>query len=106
MINNYLEVPGVNRYLFAQEALSQVFDRVLNTPLYVLNKHVSMCATKLCECRLLLKGYLFFSALGPICQPLGPTKVSPKNQVIFKNKTYIINRRIFPVLLVQGIYST
>ena len=29
MISNYLELPGVSRYLFSQEAISEIFDRVL-----------------------------------------------------------------------------
>ena len=75
-------------------------------------------------------GYLFFSAFGPrtLMSATGPTasqikllqfqgigwynrdevliKILHKNVVIFKNTTYIINRRIFRVLFVQGILST
>ena len=65
----------------------------------------------------LLSGYLFLSALGPSapkilalqfqgigwCDRDEVLKFSTK--MYFKNTTYIINRRIFCVLLVQGTFS-
>ena len=59
-------------------------------------------------------GYLFFLALGrrshkvsrnSLVWPGRSIKIIRKKLFIFKNTTYIINRRIFRALLVQGTFS-
>ena len=64
------------------------------------------------------KGYLFFSALGPSAPQILSLQFQGidwydwdevlkfSTKVYFKNTTYIINRRIFPILFVQGTFST
>ena len=93
--------------------------------------HFPQISLTFCSDNPFYRGICFFSvlSLGPTCRtlaprPLGPPnfivavsrigwydrdevlKFSTKNVVIFKNTTYIINRGIFRVLLVQGIFST